>query len=112
MDGGRTWHFVSRVSDWGGPTHLLQLDDGRLLASYGYRIRPYGIRARVSEDDGRTWGPELILRDDAGSWDLGYPRAVKLSGGEVMVAYYFNRADDKIQCDGGVRHIAGTIFRP
>ena len=111
-DGGRTWQFVSRVSDWGGPTHLLQLDDGRLLASYGYRIRPYGIRARVSEDDGRNWGPELILRDDAGSWDLGYPRAVKLSGGEVMVAYYFNRADDKIQCDGGVRHIAGTIFRP
>lgn len=90
----------------------MRLTDGRLLASYGYRIRPYGIRARVSEDDGRSWGPELILRDDAGSWDLGYPRAVSLSGGRVMVAYYFNRADDPIQCDGGVRHIAGTIFTP
>lgn len=111
-DGGRTWQFVNRISDWGGPTHLLRLDDGRLLASYGYRITPYGIRARVSEDEGRTWGPELILRDDAGSWDLGYPRAVKLANGRVMVAYYFNRADDPIQCDGGVRHIAGTIFKP
>ncbi|MEZ4867392.1 MAG: sialidase family protein [Caldilineaceae bacterium] len=111
-DGGRTWRFVSRVSDWGGPTHLLRLTDGRLLASYGYRVRPYGIRARVSEDDGRSWGAELILRDDAGSWDLGYPRTVQLSGGRVMVAYYFNRADDKVQLDGGVRHIAGTVFTP
>ena len=112
-DGGRTWHFVSRISDWGGPTHLLRLADGRLLASYGYRIVPYGVRARVSEDEeGRKWGPELILRDDAGSWDLGYPRAVNLSDGKVMVAYYHNLASDPVQCDGGVRHIAGTIFKP
>ena len=111
-DGGRTWHFVTRISDWGGPTHLLRLADGRLLASYGYRIVPYGIRARISADDGRTWEPELILRADAGSWDLGYPRAVQLGNGQVMVAYYHNRADDPVQCDGGVRHIAGTIFRP
>lgn len=112
-DGGRTWRFICRISDWGGPTHLLRLDDGRLLASYGYRVAPYGIRARLSEDDeGRKWGPELILREDGGSWDLGYPRAVKLGHGQVMVAYYHNRADDPMQCDGGVRHIAGTIFTP
>ena len=53
-----------------------------------------------------------MLRDDGGSWDLGYPRTVKLPGGQVMAAYYFNRADDPIQRDGGVRHIAGTIFTP
>ncbi|MCB0121529.1 MAG: exo-alpha-sialidase, partial [Caldilineaceae bacterium] len=86
--------------------------DGRLLASYGYRVKPYGIRAKLSEDDGQTWGPELILRADAGSWDLGYPRAVNLDNGKVMVAYYINRADDEVQCNGGVRHIAGTVFRP
>jgi hypothetical protein len=111
-DGGRTWNFLSRPSDWGGPSHLTLLDDGRLLIVYGYRVRPYGIRARVSEDQGQTWGPELILRDDAGSWDLGYPRTVKLSDSRVMVAYYFNRADDAVQLNGGVRHIAGTIFKP
>lgn len=111
-DGGHRWRYVTRISDWGGPTHLLRLPDGRLLASYGYRVVPYGIRAKVSEDDGRTWGPELILRDDAGSWDLGYPRAVNLRGGQVMVAYYINRADDPVQCNGGVRHIAGTVFTP
>lgn len=111
-DGGRTWSFVSRPSDWGGPTSLTLLDDGRLLVVYGYRVKPYGIRARVSEDDGRTWGPELILRDDAGSWDLGYPKTVKLDDGKVMTAYYTNNANDEIQLNGGVRHIAATIFTP
>ena len=111
-DGGRSWQFLSRPSDWGGPSHLTLLDDGRLLIVYGYRVKPYGIRARVSEDQGKTWGAEIILRDDAGSWDLGYPRTVKLSGGKVMVAYYHNLASDSIQQSGGVRHIAGTIFKP
>ena len=112
-DGGHTWRFLSRIADWGGPTHLTRLDDdGRLLAVYGYRVPPYGIRARTSEDEGRTWGPEIVLRDDGGSWDLGYPRAVRLAGGRVMAAYYFNRADDIVQCDGGVRHIAATLFSP
>jgi hypothetical protein len=109
-DGGRTWRFVSRLADWGGPTHLTRLDDGRLLAAYGYRVPPYGIRARVSEDTGRTWGPEIVLRDDGGSRDLGYPRTVRLGGNRLMAVYYFNRADDPVQYDGGVRHIAGTIF--
>jgi hypothetical protein len=112
-DGGWSWQFVSRVSDWGAPTSLLRLRDGRLVAVYGYRVPPFGIRARVSEDDGRTWGAELVLRDDGGSHDLGYPLAVELDDGQVFTAYYFNRADDPVQCDGGgVRHIAGTFFAP
>ena len=80
--------------------------------TYGYRVEPEGIRARVSEDDGRSWGPELVLRDDGGSLDLGYVRAVKLPGGKVMAAYYFNRADDPKRLWGGVRHIAATVFAP
>ena len=111
-DGGRSWRFVSRVSDWGGPTDLTLLHDGRLLAVYGYRVAPYGIRARISEDAGRSWGAEFILRDDGASWDLGYPRTVKLGGGRVMSAYYFNTTDPEIDCSGGPRHIAGTIFKP
>ncbi len=112
QDGGRSWQFISRVNDWGGPTDLTLLEDGRLLAVFGYRVPPYGIRARISEDDGLTWGPELILRDDGGSWDLGYPRTALLGGGKVIIVYYFNRADDVIQLNGGVRHIAATIFKP
>lgn len=111
-DGGQTWRFVSRVSDWGGPTALTLLRDGRLLAVYGYRVPAYGIRARLSADGGRTWQPELILRDDGGSYDLGYPRVVQRSDGKVLAAYYFNRTGDSVRCDGGVRHIAATIFTP
>ena len=111
-DGGWSWRFVSRLADWGSPTDLVCLRDGRLVAVYGRRTPPYGIRARVSEDGGRRWLPELVLRDDGGSHDLGYPRVVELPGGEVLATYYLNRRDDDVQQAGGVRHVAATIFTP
>lgn len=111
-DGGRTWNPLSRVNDWGAPGDITELSDGRIVCVYGYRIAPQGIRYRVSEDGGRTWGSELILRDDGGSWDLGYPRVVETEPGVVLATYYFNSKHDPLQCNGGVRHIARTIFRP
>jgi len=111
-DGGRTWGFISRVNDWGAPGDLVRMRDGRIVCVYGYRHPPFGVRARVSEDDGRTWGRELILRDDGGSWDLGYPRIAEHSPGKVTAVYYMNCRDDPIQMNGGVRHIAQTIFTP
>lgn len=111
-DGGRTWQFLSRVNDWGAPGDIVELADGRIVCVYGYRMAPYGIRYRVSEDRGRSWGSELILRDDGGSWDLGYPRVVELAPGRLCTVYYFNRKDDPIQVNGGVRHIACTLFSP
>ena len=65
------------------------------------------MRYRVSDDGGATWGSELILRDDGGSWDLGYPRVVEVSPGRLATVYYMNRRDDPIQLNGGVRHIVG-----
>jgi len=109
-DGGRTWDFLSRVNDFGSPGSLVRLPDGRLVMVYGYRLMPAGIRATVSEDEGKTWGPELIVRDDGGSWDLGYPNAWVTDDGKVGVIYYFNSKDDKVQVNGGVRHICRSIF--
>ncbi len=109
-DRGRTWEFLSRVNDFGAPGSLVQLPDGRLVMVYGYRLMPAGIRATVSEDEGKTWGPELIIRDDGGSWDLGYPNAWVTDDGKIGVLYYFNSKDDEIQANGGVRHIARSIF--
>ena len=111
-DGGSTWAFRSRINDFGAPTSLVYMKDGRLVAVYGYRLPPYGVRAAVSTDEGRTWQPEIILRDDGGSWDLGYPQAVESTRGKVVAVYYFNSQDDSIKADGGVRHIARTIFTP
>ena len=109
-DGGRTWGFLSRVNDFGAPGSLVRLPDGRLVMVYGYRLMPSGIRAAVSEDEGRTWGGELIVRDDGGSWDLGYPNAWVTDDGRVGVLYYFNSKDDPVQVNGGVRHVARSIF--
>jgi len=111
-DGGRTWAFVSRVNDWGAPGDLCRMHDGRIACVYGYRLPPFGVRMRISEDDGRTWGREGILRDDGGSWDLGYPRVTEIEPGKLLTVYYMNRRDDPIQMNGGVRHIAQTVFTP
>lgn len=111
-DGGRTWHFISRVNDWGAPGDIVEMSDGRIVCVYGYRLPAFGIRYRVSEDGGHSWGPEVILRDDGGSWDLGYPRVIEIAQGTCLTVYYMNRKDDPIQMNGGVRHIAQTLFRP
>jgi hypothetical protein len=109
-DGGRTWSFLSRVNDFGAPGSLVVKQDGRLVMVYGYRLAPQGIRAKVSEDGGETWGRELIIRDDGGSWDLGYPNAWELDDGRIGALYYFNSKDDPVQANGGVRHIQRSIF--
>lgn len=109
-DGGRSWSFLSRVNDWGAPAAIVQLPDKRVVCAYGYRQKPWGVRARVSKDRGATWGDEIILRDDGGSWDLGYPRMFVRPDGKLVTVYYFNSKDDPIQCGGGVRHIAATIW--
>lgn len=111
-DGGRSWRFLSRVNEWGAPGALIELNDGRILCVYGYRLPAYGVRYRVSEDGGRTWGAETILRDDGGSWDLGYPQVVEIAPGRCVAVYYFNSKDDPVQLNGGVRHIAQTEFTP
>jgi len=111
-DQGLTWSLRSRVNDWGAPGDLAILKDGSLLCTYGYRIAPFGIRARISTDQGRTWGEEIILRDDGGSYDLGYARSHVRADGSIVSIYYFNSKDDPIQFGGGVRHIAATIWKP
>ena len=111
-DGGRTWRFLSRVNDWGAPGDIVETADGRIVCVYGYRLPPFGIRARVSEDGGQTWGSEIILREDGGSWDLGYPRVIEVEPNRLLTIYYMNTRDDPIQLNGGVRHIARTIFTP
>jgi hypothetical protein len=109
-DGGQTWGFLSRVNDFGAPSVLVPMPDGRIVAVYGYRLMPAGIRATVSEDGGKTWGPEIIVRNDGGSWDLGYPNAWVVDGDTVGCLYYFNSKDDPVQAAGGVRHVQRSIF--
>jgi hypothetical protein len=50
------------------------------------------------------------VRDDGGSWDLGYPNSWLIDGKTVGTLYYFNSKDDPIQANGGVRHVERSIF--
>src|SRR5262249_28486996 len=76
---GPSWSLLSTPepdTGEGNPPSLLRLPDGRLCLTYGVRARPFGIRARLSKDAGRSWGEAVVLRDDAGSNDVGYVRSV------------------------------------
>lgn len=105
-DRGATWHSLRDTGVKGHPPDLLQLQDGRILLSYGHRHVPHGIRAAVSADNGETWDTDNIwtLRDDGGGADLGYPHSVQLRDGTVVTVYYFVEP-------GGMQYVACTRWR-
>jgi hypothetical protein len=108
-DNGVNWKLLSTPVAKGNscnPPHLLKLKDGRICLTYGRRIEPYGMRARLSTDNGKTWGKEIILRDDGREWDLGYPRSVQRPDGKVVTIYYYTTKENPRQ------HIAATIWDP
>jgi hypothetical protein len=108
-DDALTWEYAGRpVPDTGrggNPPALLRLQDGRLCLTYGVRAAPYGIRARLSADEGATWEPERTLRGDGGSHDLGYTRTVQRPDGTLVTVYYHNDAP------GAPAYIAATLWR-
>ncbi|HZS53792.1 MAG TPA: sialidase family protein [Bryobacteraceae bacterium] len=106
---GLDWKFVGRPvantgAHNGNPPFLIKLRDGRLAITYGFRSAPYGIRARMSSDQGRTWSDEIPLRTDGGTWDLGYTRTVQRPDGKLVTIYYFNDHKDT------ERYIGATIW--
>ena len=90
-DGGHTWTEPHRIVEFGSPPHVLLHSSGALVLVYGYRREPFGERAKISRDNGKTWGEELILRDDAPNQDLGYPASVELKDGRILTLYYQKR---------------------
>ncbi len=100
---GRTWENYQELDIIGHPVHPLKLSDGRIFICYGYRHKPFGIRAHLMDSTGsQLIGDEIIIRDDGSCGDLGYPWAVELPNGNVLVVYYFTLED-------GIRHITGSI---
>lgn len=101
----------------------LVLRDGRILLFFARRVSARrGMGVIVSEDGGKSWSPDLIIRDDAGASaktkvggaamdysDIGYPLAVELEDGRIFTAYYYLLPDGN--SFGGPRFIAGSFFR-
>lgn len=95
-DDGFSWDHVTLLDDIPrvSAAHLLKLSDGRVLLTYGNRNPGNkGIDVRLSNDEGKTWSsPQRIIH--LSEEDSGYPAALELSEGRIMVAYY----------SGGVEH--------
>jgi BNR repeat protein len=109
IDNAKSWEYLGRpVKDLGegNPPSLIKLKDGRLCLTYGYRANPYSIRAKISEDNGRTWGKEIMLRDDGSGRDVGYVRSVQRPDGKVVTLYYFQDGKNP------ERFIGCTIWNP
>lgn len=127
-DRGKSFEPFQNTGFHGLPHCAARLKDGRVLLAYGYRKEPYGIRARVLDPECTDTGsaPEIILRDDGASPDLGYPWIMVFPNGRVLVVYYFNRKEDipgtwpalavsdteGVTAQGGIRFIAGTWLEP
>jgi hypothetical protein len=116
VDNGLTWDFLSRVGETeagnefnGNPPAMIELADGRLCCAYGHRSLRR-IIARYSSDEGRTWTPGQVVRQNfhsANGWpDLGYVRLFQRSD-DKLVAVYFWCNEEMPQT-----HIEATIFDP
>ncbi len=107
-DDGKTWKDMPNPADdcgVGNPPALVRLRDGRLCITYGFRAKPFSMYARLSSDEGKTWGPIYVLRNDGQATDIGYPRIVQRADGKVVILYYFTDAET-----GPERYIAATIW--
>lgn len=105
-DGGQTWSLPEKTTMYGFPGQLTKLADGRILCTYGRRETPFGIRAALSEDGGRSWQTEneIIIRDDLPNGDLGYPTTIEYESGKLYCIYYGQEPD-------GVTCVMGTYFK-
>lgn len=108
-DNGSTWRrdtVPAPSLGTGNAPSMIRLRDGRVCLTYGHRAPLFGMRARVSVDGGRSWQPEIHLRDDGGGTDIGYPRNLQRADGKVVTIYYFHTKPD------GDRSIQATIWDP
>jgi len=107
---GDSWRLLSKAASTGAhggnPPCMVKLSDGRLCVTYGYRSKPYGIRAKMSNDNGKTWSEIIHLREDGRTWDIGYTRTVVRPDGKLVTIYYYTTQENPEQ------HIAATIWDP
>ena len=110
LDNGKTWTQEANPVDYAGegnPPQLNHLKDGRICLTYGQRAYPYSIRALISDDKGKTWGPHIIIRGDGMDRDIGYVRSIVRPDGKVVTTYYIS--DEKT---GPERYIGASIWDP
>lgn len=95
-DGGKTFSTPQPTGLSGSPPHLMVTKDCDVVMSYGRRAEPFGERAVISSDFGRTWSDEYEIFSNAHNRDLGYPATVQLKDGTLLTVYYQIHEGDKL----------------
>ncbi|MEZ6128757.1 MAG: sialidase family protein [Planctomycetaceae bacterium] len=93
-DNGATWGEPMSVTERNEINgHLTRLQDDRLLLSYGVRVKGQrGVCAKLSHDDGRSWGEPIRLAHAEAEADCGYPSSVQRADGNIVTAWYSRQA--------------------
>lgn len=99
-DFGKTWSKPVRILEkmGGAPSHLFKHSSGMLIATYGYRCSPCGIKAMFSRDNGKSWdtGYDIYVTDVTDKpYDLGYPATVELKDGSLLTVFYAHRTNGR-----------------
>ena len=92
VDNGFTWSKAKPLSTQGYPPHLLKLQTGELLLSYGHSAGDSpvnSIRAIESRDNGKTWEEEhpIVIRELSFSDYFGYPVSIEIERGKILTVY-------------------------
>lgn len=92
LDNGLTWSEPYDTGIHAEPAASIRLPDGRALLVYGYRKKPFGVRARICDPELSriTEAPEIIIRNDGGRLDTGYPWITALGENRFLIVYYIN----------------------
>ena len=94
-DGGKTWTKPEMLLEMhgGAPAHIMQHSSGALISVYGDREKPYGIKAMISLDNGKTWDTNHDIYINGISVDIGYPSTVELADGSLTTVFYAHPAN-------------------
>ena len=92
-DGGKTFSTPVPTGYDGSPPHYFKHSSGAVVLSYCRRRAPFPTVARVSYDNGVTFGEEIMVTPSSLSADLGYPASTENANGE-MVTVHYQRTDD------------------
>ena len=92
---GKSWSAPRRFTHTAEVhVHLLQLTDGRLLATYVNYHQPFGVAAILSKDDGKTWDLDtriqLSFSAVGPTGNNGWPVTLQLERGDLLTCFANN----------------------
>lgn len=105
-DKGKTFSSPIFTNIKGYPLNPIFLNNGKLLLTYGYRLKPYGIRAILLDNaddifdiekiNYKASNEEIIIDSSMKSTDCGYPWCVE-DNGIISCVYYGYKDKNKIR---------------